>query len=407
MSTCSFDVLIVGGGMVGASLAAALARDEHSPSVAVVEKHPLLGCEAAFQPSFDARSTALSLSSVEFFDGLGLWSPIRERAEAITRIHVSDRGRFGSTRLQADEEGLEALGYVVENRWMGRVLQRHMQDNPRISVFAPAELEQIELQGEGVRACLHSGSESFASEAGILVLADGARSTLAATLGIATQSRSYGQVALIANVSHDKAHRGCAFERFTDQGPLAMLPLLPAASGEPRSALVWVMPPERAGQMQAVAEQEFLGLLQQQFGYRLGRLRRVGERHAYPLVLHRASEQVRSAVVVVGNAAHALHPVAGQGFNLSVRDIARLAQVLREEHRFGRALGKLPILQRYSEAQGADQLRTIGFSDVLPRLFGAGLLPLVFARDLGLIALNLLPAARHLFVRQATGLPGP
>lgn len=407
MSGERFDIVIVGGGMVGASLACALGASG-GWRVALVESFPLLERDgpAVYQPSFDARSTALSLGSARFLGDLGLWEAVRRHAQPILRIHVSDRGRFGSVLMDAAAEGLEALGYVVENHWLGNVLHDGLRATAGLSLLAPARVAALHSQGDGVQVSVDvaHGAQTRVLEAGLAVVADGARSGLAAALGIHTAQQDYGQQALIANVAHREPHGGRAFERFTDAGPLAMLPLPDAADGSARSALVWVQTPAAAAEARALSDEEFLRRLQERFGYRLGRLLRVGERHLYPLSLTRADEQARSGLVLLGNAAHALHPVAGQGFNLSLRDVAALAEVLEQGRASGRPPGDLELLQSFVARQRGDQELTIGFSDALPRIFGNGLLPLAAARDAGLIGLELWPAARSLLVRQATGL---
>jgi 2-octaprenyl-6-methoxyphenol hydroxylase len=403
VSRDAVDVAIAGGGMVGASLACALAPHCR---VAVIESFPLPAGAGAplHQPSFDARSTALSLSSVAFFESLGLWEAIRRHAAAIRHIHVSDRGRFGSTRMSAADEGLEALGHVAENQWIGAVLHGALRAAAGIDLLAPARVEALQPEPDGVRLQVAQADGMRTLHARLAVIADGARSALAARLGIRTELREYGQSALIANVAHAQPHDGVAFERFTGDGPLAMLPLPDAPDGRARSALVWVQPPGRAAEARALAPADFLRRLQQRFGYRLGRLLAVGERHVYPLGLAEASEQARAGIVLLGNAAHTLHPVAGQGFNLSLRDVAALVGSVRGALAAGRSPGELALLMDYVAARRSDHAGTIGFSDALPRVFGSGLLPLVVARDAGLIALELLPPARSLLVRHATGL---
>ena len=404
MSAEHFDVVIVGGGMVGASLACALGST--TLRVAVIESTALLGAgrTPSYQPSFDARSTALSLSSVCFLDSLGLWQSVRRHAQAIQRIHVSDRGHFGSTRMDARDEGLEALGFVVENQWLGSVLHGALANYPSLRVLAPASVARIRATPDGARLGVREDGRELEFDASLAVIADGARSGLAAQLGIAMHQQPYGQHALIANIGHRRDHDGHAFERFTDQGPLAMLPLPPDTDGGARSALVWVLPPALAAEAATLQEHRFLHRLQARFGYRLGRLSRCGERHIYPLGRSSASEQARAGVVLLGNSAHSLHPVAGQGFNLSLRDVAALAELLRAAHLVDENPGSLALLQRFVDAQRLDQELTGGFSDALPRLFGSGFLPLAAARDLGLIGLDLLPGVRSLLVRQATGL---
>jgi 2-octaprenyl-6-methoxyphenol hydroxylase len=218
------------------------------------------------------------------------------------------------------------------------------------------------------------------------------------------REKSYQQHALVANVAFSQPHKGCAYERFSDQGPIALLPLAASSPGENRASLVWTLAPERAVHLQACPEDEFLHALQDRFGYRLGRLQQVGERHSYPLALVQSAEQVRQGVVVMGNAAHALHPVAGQGYNLALRDVAELAAVLVDGAAQGLPTGDLALLQRYLARQQPDQNRTIQLSDRLPALFMHSDPVLGLARDLALSGLDILPPLKREFVRMAAGV---
>lgn len=405
MNTEDCELLIIGGGMVGASLACALARSAHRWRVMLVESIalPPPGTQA-LQPSFDARSTALAAGSRQFLEQIGVWDALRPFAEPIRSIHVSDRGHFGSVLMEADREGLEALGHVVENRHLGRSLLGVLRDAPDVRIVAPARAVAIVPGAGGMTVEIASGPESFRARTPLVVIADGARSGLAASLGIGSEQHDYEQTALITNIAHRLPHRGRAFERFTEAGPLAVLPLTTGPEGIGRSALVWVQSHAATAAVMALDDEAFLARLQLRFGYRLGRLLRVGERHSYPLSLVQAAEQVRSGLVLLGNAAHALHPVAGQGFNLSLRDVAVLAAVLDEARTSGEPIGDAGVLARFVTCQAGDQQRTIAFSDLLPRVFGSGVLPLAAARDLGLIGFELIAPLRNLLVRHATGL---
>lgn len=385
------QLAIIGGGLVGASLALALQAGARERGWRIVLVEPFAPGDA-WQPSYDARSTALSYGSRQIFERLGLWPLLAERAEAITRIQVSDRGRFGATRLSAADEGVPALGYVLENAWMGHCLWR-MLDPEVVEWRCPAQVTHLQALGDGYCLSLEDGS---ALECDLAVLADGGRSGLREQLGIAVRHTPYEQCALIANVTPAEAHAGQAFERFTEQGPLALLPL-----PDNRCALIWTRPPVDAERLQQLPEQDFLNELQAAFGYRLGALRQVGVRHAYPLALIEALEQVRPHLVVLGNAAHSLHPVAGQGFNLSLRDAQSLADSLLENEA---RPGDFGVLQRYLERQRQDQALTVGFSDGVTRLFGRDESLLVAGRTLGLLGLELLPPAKRWFARQAMGL---
>lgn len=402
-----FDVVIAGGGMAGVSLALQLgAVLPAQTSILLVESIPVPpppeGQTPAYHPAFDARSTALSYSSRLIYEQIQVWDELCQWLCAIESIHVSTRGRFGSTLLRAADHGWPALGYVVENTWMGNTLVQHLHHRGRVEVRSPAKVVGASAVGAGVSLQLEGASAAITT--GLLLVADGASSGLREQLGVAVREKHYQQHALVANIAFAQPHRGCAYERFTDEGPLALLPLLSAREGEHRGALVWTMPPERARQLLQCPEAEFLQTLQQRFGYRLGRMLQVGARHEYPLALVESSEQVRQGIVVMGNAAHSLHPVAGQGFNLALRDIVELGRVLAQGAAAGVPLGDLALLQRYQRRQHADQQRTIGFSDRVPALFMHADPLLGLSRDLALAGLDILPGLKREFVRHAAGV---
>ena len=382
---------IVGGGLVGASLALALQQGAKARgwNIALIEPFEP-GSE--YQPSYDARSTALSYGTRLIYQRLGVWERIAERAAPITQIHVSDRGRAGATRLDASDQQVPALGYVVENAWIGHCLWQALDDEV-VTRHCPAEVEQMQAVAAGYRLTLTTGQ---VLDCDLAVLADGGRSALREQLGIAIKTTPYDQSALIANVTPGKPHGGQAFERFTDDGPMALLPLQ-----DNRCALVWTRPEEDAARLAALPEAAFLDELQQAFGYRLGGFQQVGARHLYPLMLIEAEEQVRSGLVVLGNAAHSLHPIAGQGYNLSLRDTEALAAALLSS---SAKLGDIGVLQAYHRQQRTDQWLTVGFSDRLTRLFAGSALLSVAGRNLGLLGLDLLPPAKAWFARQAMGL---
>ena len=385
------SLAIIGGGLVGASLALALqdGARERGWCIHLIEPFEP-GHE--YQPSYDARSTALSYGTRLIYQRLGLWEHIAERAEPILRIHVSERGSFGAARLDCTREGVEALGYVVENAWIGHCLWQALDDQVVIR-HCPAEVERLEPGATGYRLSFTDGQQL---ECDLTVLADGGRSGLREQLGIQVSRRPYGQTALIANITPGKPHGGLAFERFTEHGPMALLPLQ-----DDRCALVWTRSQADAARLAQAHEAVFLGELQEAFGYRLGALQQVGARHLYPLTLIEAEEQVRSGLVVLGNAAHSLHPIAGQGYNLSLRDVEALSVALL---RSDAALGDLAVLQEYARRQRFDQRVTVGFSDQVTRLFGDSGRLVAAGRNLGLLGLDLMPAAKRWFARQAMGL---
>jgi 2-octaprenyl-6-methoxyphenol hydroxylase len=385
------DLAIIGGGLVGASLALALQATARQRGWRIALIEPFAP-ESGYQPSFDARSTALSYGSARIYQQLGLWPALAERATAIQCIHVSEQGGFAAARMHAAEQGVPALGYVLENTWLGHCLWQAL-DREVIQWRCPAQVQRMQALEDGYRLTLDDQSHL---DCALAVLADGGRSELRQQLGIEVVQRPYPQAALIANVRPARPHQGQAFERFTAQGPLAMLPL-----SDNRCALVWARPPEDAQRLLQLDPRGFLSELQAAFGFRLGALLHVGGRTCYPLALSTSTEQVRRHLLVLGNAAHNLHPVAGQGFNLSLRDVRTLADTLLGAEA---AFGDLATLQRYQHAQRADQAWTLAFSDRLTRLFSNNQPLLAGARGLGLLGLELLAPAKRWFTRQAMGL---
>ncbi|MBV8306510.1 MAG: 2-octaprenyl-6-methoxyphenyl hydroxylase [Gammaproteobacteria bacterium] len=389
------DVAIVGGGMVGASLAVALAGSGRR--VLVVESVPF---GAVAQPSFDERTTALGNASRRIFEGLQLWDRIAPEAAAIRTIHVSEAGRFGFARLSAWDQGIEAFGYVVSNRCIGAALWRRLGTLPELTLQAPARIEELAATAECVRFTVATESGQLVPvRAQLLVAADGANSQLRAAAGIEAEVVDYEQVAVVATVSTDRAHDGQAFERFTDSGPLAVLPRHDGAL-----AVIWACRPPRAQRLLDATEEEYLAELQAQFGWRAGRFLRAGRRGSYPLKLTRAKAGVAVRTVLIGNAAQALHPVAGQGFNLGLRDAAMLAEVIA-----GTAgdAGGPAALSRFIEWRARDRRGVIGFTDGLVRLFGDSRPGAALLRNLGLLLFDLAPPAKRALARVSAGFGGP
>lgn len=401
------DVIIAGGGLAGATLALALAKAVPALRVTVVEAFPLSAdaLPDAYQPSYDARSTALAWGSRRIFEELGLWHRISEHATPIQHIHVSDRGRFGATRLNASEFRQQALGYVVDNRWMGLCLMRELLDT-NIQWQAPAEVTDMVPFEQGVSVEVKTGNEASSIKAKCLIIADGGRSGLREKLGFRTSHHGYDQNALIANVSTSDSHEFTAFERFTDAGPMALLPHGSPSRAGHQSALVWTVNDRELEEILRMPDSDKCQRLQERFGWRLGRFTRIGKCNHYPLTLTTVDEPVRPGVALVGNAAHALHPVAGQGFNLALRGLMTLVEQFRLAVEQGRSPGDFQILRRYHELHRPDWQQTVQFSDSLIRIFGHSLAPVAAARDAGLVGLDLLPGAKRLFARKAMGTAG-
>ena len=391
-----YDLVIIGGGPVGASLACALA--EQPLRIAVVEA---VGFEAAGQPSYDDRAIALAAGTRRIFEALEVWPALSPEVSPIHRIHVSDRGHFGFTRIDRSQQGVPALGYVTPARALGAALGTRVGALPAVDLICPARVERVGVTGPRATVALTENGRFRELTTGLVVAADGARSAVREQLGIGTREWNYGQTALITNITPQHDHGQVAFERFTDSGPLAILPL-----GPRRCAAVWTLQDAEVEAVLALDDAGFLKRLQERFGFRLGRLEHAGARHAYPLRLVRAAESVGARLAVIGNAAHTLHPIAGQGFNLGLRDVAALAQVIAEAREGGEDIGDLPVLERYARWRRADHRRVIGFTDGLARLFVNPLPPVRAVGDAGMVALDLLPPAKRLFARLTMGRAG-
>lgn len=403
-----YDLLVIGAGMVGSSLACALARGglPQTARVLLVEATAIQGMAPAQQPGYDARSTVLSAGTAACFEQLGLWQHCRAAAEPIIDIHVSDQGRFGTVQLHAADESVPALGYVMENAALGRALNSALLAAPGIELCAPAKVRQLQACAQGMQLTLEADDRLHDLTAGLVVLAEGGRSGLCTQLGIHIETQPYEQVALIANVSFTKAHDGVAYERFTPKGPLALLPLADFA-GEHRAALVWTQPAGAAAEVLTLPDAAFLQRLHADFGDRVGAFTRVGKRASYPLQLQLAQEQIRPGLVLLGNVAHTLHPVAGQGFNLALRDSMLLADTILQALQRGADPGDIRCLQHYLQRARSDQQLTIAFSDYMTRLFSSSSMPLVWARRFGMASIDLLPPLKHALSRQAMGLAHP
>ncbi|HUQ09631.1 MAG TPA: 2-octaprenyl-6-methoxyphenyl hydroxylase [Steroidobacteraceae bacterium] len=393
----SYDVAIVGGGMVGASFALALRGTKLR--VLLIEG---VAPDSTRQPSFDERTTALGNGSRQIFESLGVWQAMVGESAAIRSIHVSDAGRFGVARLDSKEQGIDAFGYVVPNRVLGRVLWDALRDAPNITLAVPAQLQAARQHDDGVELDFKTGDELRQVRAAVAVAADGAGSVLRASAGIDAAVEEYDQVALVMNAATDRPNTGEAFERFTPSGPLAVLPV--ARGGY---AVVWAVRPERATELLALDDTAFAAELLAAFGWRAGRWTKIGKRNTYPLSLSRANETVAGRVVLIGNAAQALHPVAGQGFNLGLRDAATLAEMLAQlPAGAATAPDCAGLLARFSSWRDEDRKGVTRFTDSLVKLFGSERPALGLVRNFGLLMFDLSPTAKRALSRVSWGFAG-
>jgi 2-octaprenyl-6-methoxyphenol hydroxylase len=393
-----YDVAIIGGGLVGASLACALAP--LGLEVVLVEAVPF---RAASQPSYDDRTLALSASSCRILQGLGVWPSLEANATAIREIHVRELDRPGRVVLKPSELGLERFGYVVEARVFGAAVMDILPTLPNLQVICPASVNALEVEHDRARITYRDDGPESQLEAGLVVGADGANSFIRETLGIDSERHDYDQTAIICNVTPEEHHQGRAFECFTPTGPFAVMPHVAGRCG-----LIWCVQSDRAPEMLAWPEDRFLEQAQARFGDTLGRFVKIGQRSSYPLRLVRAHEDIRPRVVILGNAAHSIHPVGAQGFNLGLRDVAVLAEVLYDELAGQDAPdpGRMAVLRRYSEWRRTDQGGTIAYSDGLARIFSNPSPLAAAARTAGLFAHALIPPLRRQLAIRAMGFRG-
>ncbi|WDE10657.1 2-octaprenyl-6-methoxyphenyl hydroxylase [Thalassomonas haliotis] len=391
-----FDVVIAGGGLSGALMALSLATLKQANgqplAIAIVEANPVV---KEVSRSFDDRVLALSHGTSAYLQALGAWQYLQQDAEAIKTIHISDRGHYGKARVYAEDHQVPALGYVVEMALIGKALLKSLESFGNVHWYRPDSIEKICWQMDKVNLRLISGRALSAS---LLLGCDGGMSACREFANIKVRQQSYRQSALITNVSTANAHSGVAYERFTETGPIAMLPL----SGD-RCSLVWTLTPQQAEEIQTLDEQVFKRVLEDAFGSYLGRITQAGERFVYPLNLIQAEQQVFHRMALVGNASHTIHPIAGQGFNLGVRDVEQLAALIKAALEQNQDIGNFSLLSTYQQQRAADQQQVIALTDSLVTLFSNRLPPLVAGRNIGLKVLNYLSPLKNAFVQKTMG----
>ena len=394
-----YDVAIIGGGLVGASLACAL-----SPlglKTALVEA---VAFKADSQPSFDDRTLALSASSCRILEGLEIWPRVQPRATPIREIHVRELGRPGHVIMQPGELGLDRFGHVVEARVFGQAMLETLPTLDNLDFICPAEVSSIRAGKSCSVISVRESGRARSLSARLVVGADGANSFVRESLGIESERHDYGQTAVICNVTPQQEHAGRAFELFTDTGPMAVMPHVNGRCG-----LIWCVPRDEATRLLELPDEEFMQAANQRFGGHLGRFLKLGRRTAYPLRLVHAREDTRPRTVILGNAAHAIHPIGAQGFNLGLRDVAVLAEVLADEMRTRKGAfdpGKSTLLNRYSEWRRPDQDGTIAYSDGLARIYANPTATVRAARTVGLLAHAFFPPLRRQLAVRAMGYRG-
>lgn len=387
-----YDILIAGAGLAGNCLA--LALKDSGLKVAIIEAFSREQLHAS--PAGD-RALALSAGTVNMLQALGAWQGVADAATPITDIHISDRGHFGKTRLSARRQGVNALGYVI----YARDIEDHVAAlvvEADIRQYCPARLIGLMSGRDAVNVSLKQQDQSLNLTAALLVGADGGQSSVRKLLDIPQQVTEYDQTALVTTVKSTLPHHNTAFERFTDSGPLALLPLK-----DNLSAVVWTRKHEEAKALMAGGEADFIAQLQDCFGYRLGELMLAAPRRAFPLSLIRAQSMVSGRTVIIGNAVHQLHPVAGQGFNLGLRDVVQLAEMILDQHQQDLDIGDSDLLSRYIECRQPDHDHTIAFTDNVVKIFSNDWLALAAVRNVGLAVLDQIPFAKGILAKHAMG----
>jgi 2-octaprenylphenol hydroxylase len=390
-----FDILIVGGGMVGATLACALGDTALRIGVVETAEAPMEWPEE----EYDIRVSAITRATEKVFAGIGAWEGmVRRRVAAYGHMHVWDATGSGSIDFDSADIGEPNLGHIIENRVILAALLERMAEFDNVELICPAQVATLERSGEAATLSLADGRRF---QARLLVGADGANSWVRDQAGITTTGWPYEQTAVVATIKTSRHHQDTCWQRFMPSGPLAFLPL-----PQGLSSIVWSTSPERAAELVAMPENQFLDELQQAFGDGLGRMESTGPRGAFPLLLRHANGYCAERLVLVGNAAHAIHPLAGQGLNLGASDVAALAEVLLEAQAKGQDIGELAVLRRYERWRKADNVAVMAAMDGFKRLFSNDNMPLSLLRNLGLSLADHAGPVKNMMIRRAMGLSG-
>jgi 2-octaprenyl-6-methoxyphenol hydroxylase len=402
------DLAIIGAGLNGSLLA--LAAGEAGLSTALIDRIPLASLS---EPGFDGRTTAIAYTSQRLFEALGVWDEVAAEAEPIREIRISDAGHdgraspfflhFDHREAAQDPETAAPMGWIVENRFLRAALLRRLAACPKIELVSPDEVVESERGPDRAGLVLKSGRRLAAR---LIASAEGRLGAMREEAGIGARSWSYNQIAIVLVAHHAQPHRCVAQEKFLPGGPFAILPMTDGPAGEHRSSIVWTERSDLARRLLELDEPRFQAEFARRFGDHLGPVTAAGPRWSYPLRLVHAERYIDTRLVLVGDAAHGIHPIAGQGYNLGVRDIAALVEVMVDAKRLGLDVGAPDTLERYAQWRRADNLTMVAATDLLNRLFSNDIAPLRLARDLGLAAVNRVPGLRKFFVRHAMGLVG-
>lgn len=390
----NYDVVIVGGGLVGAALAIAFKDSEKK--IALIEEKSLSMMDV---PSFDSRSIALSLASINFFKSLNLWQKISPYAAAMKTIHISEKGNFGRAQLTADDFKVDSLGEVAELWHLNQVLHQALLEKKSITLKEGIKVTNVNGKEKGYDLTLEKGKHKQKISTQLLIAADGANSSIRQFLQAddGLKIKDFEKSALVCNVGLSQKKADVAYERFTKTGPLALLPLV-----DKRAALVWSLEHDIAKSYLDMSDVDFKNELQQHFGYRAGVFKSIGKRQVFPLLAKKMEKTIFSpGLIFIGNAAQSLHPVAGQGFNLALRDVAHLVECFSNDAAFKDIEN---TLNQYWQLREKDREKTIAYSEGLLTLFGYQSAPFKKARATGLFLLDNLPALKRLVIQYGVGL---
>tara|TARA_B100000029_G_scaffold516146_1_gene627199 strand:+ start:194 stop:1429 length:1236 start_codon:yes stop_codon:yes gene_type:complete len=388
------DILIIGGGLVGASLACAL--ENLGLRITIVESTPF---DSQAQPSFDERTIAITWSSRQIFEAIGVWQEIVSTAHPINRIHVSEKGHPGLTQLDCSLINVEALGYVIPTRSIGKALFDRLKQSYSVQILTPANAKDVHATVDSV--VVNCDTVTNPLSASLLVLADGGRSPISSIIGATRNEKKYHENIMITRIDSNKNHDGMAFERFSEHGPIALLPI-----GDTSFSVAWTLPKERSEAYMGFSDGELLLSLQKQFGFRAGEFTSIGTRKIYPLARTYVKPPSTHRTVLIGNAAHEVHPVAGQGFNLGLSDVAELAELIANATQNKTDIGHYSIIDSYIKNRANQTKRVIAFTDGLINMFdfsfpGAGLF-----RSIGLTTIDMMPSIKRALLLRTTGLSG-
>lgn len=387
------DILVVGGGLVGLSLAIGLAQS--GVQVVVVEKDDV---KSQVMPDFDGRVSALSLGSERVLNAIGAWQYMLPNAQPILDIRVADGDSISHVHYNYLDVGEEPMGHMVENRHMRTALAKRAAELPALRLLAPVEIKTLQRDAYGVSVTLSDGSEWRAP---LIVAADGKRSKLRGEAGIEVLEKSYDQTAIVCTIEHELPHNGLAVQRFLPVGPFAALPMQ-----HNRSAIVWSEDAKLAPEIVKLSDGEFNAEISRRLGTHLGAFKAIGKRFSYPLHLILAKTYIAERFAIIGDAAHAIHPIAGQGVNVGFRDVAVLVELITDAMRLGLDIGSHTLLERYQRWRRFDSMAMGALTDGITRLFSNDITPVRLARDAGLDAVNNLPPLKRFFMLHAMGLAG-